>query len=77
MTMQETTSEIQVTASQEQIAQAQLKVEEQQRVLGVLPNFYVSYAPDAAPLNKRQKFGLAWHSVTDPATFLFVASLPH
>jgi len=72
MTMQETTSEIQVTASQEQIAQAQLKVEEQQRVLGVLPNFYVSYAPDAAPLNKRQKFGLAWHSVTDPATFLFV-----
>ncbi len=72
LTMQSTSSEVEVTASQEQIAAAQLKVEEKQRVLGVLPNFYVVYAPHAAPLTARQKYNLAWHSVFDPATLVIV-----
>jgi len=64
------TSEVWVTASTEQIAQAQIVQEEKQRVLGVIPNFYVVYAPGAAPLNSRQKFSLAWKSSIDPITFL-------
>ena len=64
------TSEVQVTASQVEIAQAQLKDEEEQRVFGVIPNFYVVYAPNAPPLNSRQKFHLAWRSSIDPVTFL-------
>jgi hypothetical protein len=64
------TSEVQVTASQVEVAEAQLKDEEQQRVFGVIPNFYVVYAPNAPPLNPRQKFHLAWRSSIDPVTFL-------
>jgi len=32
-------------------AEQQLKIEEKQRVLGIIPNFYVSYVPHAAPLD--------------------------
>jgi Carboxypeptidase regulatory-like domain len=57
----------------EEIAEIQIKEEEKQRVLGVIPNFYVSYIPNAAPLNPRQKFELAWKSTVDPITFVMVA----
>lgn len=53
-----------------EIAQEQMKDQEKQRVLGVIPNFYVSYVPNAAPLNARQKYELAWKATVDPATFL-------
>ena len=65
-----TASEVRVTASTEEIAQEQVKEEETQRVLGVIPNFYVSYVPNAAPLSSRQKFDLAWKSSIDPISFL-------
>jgi hypothetical protein len=65
-----TTSEVQVTASRFEVAQEQLKEEEQQRVFGAIPNFYVVYAPNAPPLNSRQKFNLAWRSSIDPFSFL-------
>ncbi len=54
-------------------AEEQLKVEEKQRVLGVVPNFYVTYLPHAAPLTSKQKFKLAARSVIDPFTFVVVA----
>ncbi len=64
-------SVVQVSAgSQAEIAQEQLNLEEQQRVLGVIPNYYVSYDPHAAPLTPRQKFQLAWKSSVDPVTWL-------
>ena len=56
-------------------AEAQIKLQEKQRVLGVIPNFYVSYIPDAAPLNARQKFELAWKTVLDPVTFGLVGGI--
>ena len=68
--MAATSSSIEVTASQQEIAQAQLNVEEKQRVLGVLPNFFVTYDPHAVPLTTRQKFQLALQSTVDPMTFL-------
>ena len=53
----------------EDLAEQQITVEEHQRILGVLPNFYVSYLPDAAPLTRKQKFKLAVHVSVDPVTY--------
>ena len=62
-------TEIRVGLPAVEVAQEQLHEEEQQRVLGVLPNFYVTYVAHAAPLSPRQKFQLAWKSMIDPVTF--------
>jgi len=70
-----TTSNVQVTASQVEIAEEQLKEEETQRVLGVIPNFYVTYVPDAPALTTRQKFNLAWKSSIDPVTLLAIGGI--
>ena len=43
-----------------QVADMQIKEQEKQRVLGLFPNFYVSYGQDAVRLNTNQKFRLAW-----------------
>lgn len=63
------TAEVRVGVSQVEVAQEQIKQQEQQRILVFIPNFYVSYVPDAAPLNARQKFQLAWKTAVDPVTF--------
>lgn len=68
-------TEVQVGVPQTEVAQEQIKVEEKQRVLGTIPNFYVSYIPNAAPLNARQKFQIAWKTVVDPVTFLVTGGL--
>jgi hypothetical protein len=70
MTIAGSTTEVRVTVTQTELAEEQVKAAEQQRVLGVLPNFYSSYLWDAAPLNSRQKFDLAFHSIADPVEFL-------
>jgi hypothetical protein len=61
--------------TQVQVADMQIKEQEKQRVLGVFPNFYVSYGQDAVPLNSKQKFRLAWKTTTDPFTVVGVAAL--
>jgi hypothetical protein len=66
----EASSEVEVTASREEIATAEVKLEEKQRVLGVIPNFYVVYDANPVPLSPRQKFSLAWRDSIDPVTFL-------
>ena len=48
-----------VVASNVEIATEQVKLAEQQRVLGILPNFYSSYIWDAPPLTPKLKFDLA------------------
>ncbi|HXW57129.1 MAG TPA: carboxypeptidase-like regulatory domain-containing protein [Candidatus Cybelea sp.] len=68
-------TQVKVTLPTEEIAEQQLKVEEHQRVLGVVPNFYVTYVPNAAPLNSKQKFQLAWRSLIDPFTFGVTAAV--
>ena len=65
-------SEVEVTLTQIELAEKEIKLEEKQRVLGIVPNFYVSYLPDAVPLTRKQKFELAWKTVIDPVTFLMV-----
>ncbi len=68
-------TEVKVEMTQEEVAQVEIKEQEQQRVFGFIPNFYVTYSPDPAPLVPRQKFQLAWKSSTDPVTFLGAATL--
>ncbi len=61
--------DIKVTVTQEEIAEDQIHVEEKQRLLGVIPNFYVTYDAHPVPLTTRQKFQLAWKSSIDPVSF--------
>lgn len=58
----------------EEIAAEQMKAEEKQRLIGVFPNFYVSYVPDAAPLTSRQKLSLATRDTLDWTTFVGVSA---
>ena len=67
--------EVRVGLTTAELAQQQISDQEKQRVLGFIPNFYVSYAPNAVPLTPKQKFGLAWKSSVDPITFLGVGGL--
>ncbi len=61
--------EISVSAvTPEQVAAEQVKIQEKQRVFGVVPNFYVTYEHDAAPLTPKLKFQLAMKALTDPVT---------
>jgi len=59
-----------VTYSSEEVAAQQLKAEEQQRVLGFIPNVYVVYEPHPEPLTTKMKFELAYKDLTHP---VFVA----
>jgi len=63
---------VEVTRTAEEVATEEIKIQEEQRVLGVIPNFYVSYKPDAAPLNAKQKFKLAARLTVDPINFLLI-----
>lgn len=62
-------TEVRVVPSLTEVVEEQVKDQEKQRALGLIPNFYVSYVPNAAPLRTRQKFELAWKTMVDPVTF--------
>jgi len=71
-------TEVHVSISPVEIAEIQIKDQEKQRVFGLIPNFYVTYEPNPAPLNTKQKMKLAWRSNIDPLTFAgvgFVAGI--
>jgi hypothetical protein len=67
-------SEVEVTLTRTELAEKEIKIEEKQRVLGIVPNFYVSYVPDAVPLTSKQKFEIAWKTVIDPVTIVIVGA---
>ncbi len=69
------TTTVGVVATQNDVAQAQVKEEEQQRILGFLPNYYTSYIWTAAPMTRKLKFTLALRTATDPVMFLVVAGV--
>jgi len=58
----------------EQIATQEVKVAEQQRVLGVFPNFYVVYTPNPEPLTSKLKYQLALRTSIDPVNILATAA---
>jgi hypothetical protein len=64
---------VQVTVnaiSIDQLAAEQVAAEEKQRVFGIVPNFYVTYDKNPAPLPSRLKFQLAFRELTDPVTVI-------
>jgi hypothetical protein len=62
------TNTITVTLSPDEVAEDQVKQELKQRVLGIIPNYYVNYDKNPAPLSPKQKFHLAWKTLVDPTT---------
>lgn len=60
--------------SQHDKAEEQIREQEQQRVVGILPSFNVSYRSDAVSLTAKQKLGLAFRSSTDPVAFAVAAA---
>lgn len=62
-------TEVRVVPPRVEVAEDQIKEQEKQRVLGMVPNFYVSYVRNAVPLTPKQKFELAWKTSVDPVSF--------
>lgn len=67
-------TQVNVGYSAVEIATEQVKVEEQQRIFGFIPNFYVEYDPNAAPLTTKLKFQLAAKVSYDPVTLAGVGA---
>ncbi len=70
-----TTTSVTVNGDKEELAEEQVQIAEQQRVLGVLPNFYSSYDWNAPPMLAKQKFKLSARALIDPVFFLEVAGI--
>jgi Carboxypeptidase regulatory-like domain len=66
---------ISVAYTAEEVATEQVKVEEQQRVLGIIPNFYVVYDHNAEALTAKLKFRLALRTSVDPVTIFGIGVL--
>ena len=64
---------VQVIYNPAQVATEQFRAEEKQRILGIVPNFYVAYDPDAEPLSTKMKFNLALKVSVDPVTIVGIA----
>ncbi len=70
-----TTTSVTVNGDKEELAEEQVQIAEQQRVLGVIPNFYSSYDWNAPPMAAKQKYKLISRSLIDPVFFLEVAGI--
>jgi len=68
----EEVTSVDVRYSSVEVATEQVKIEERQRVFGIIPNFYVAYDQNAEPLTTKLKFKLALKVSTDPVTFIGV-----
>lgn len=64
---------IKVYGNPEQLAEEQLQLQLNQKVMGFLPNYYSSYDWNAVHLWPRQKFKVSFSSKIDPITFVIVA----
>jgi len=64
-----------VTGNKEELAEEQVQIAIQQRVAGVIPNFYSTYDWNAPPMGAKQKFHLSIRSIIDPVSFLTVAAI--
>jgi Carboxypeptidase regulatory-like domain len=62
-----------VNYSPQEVAAQQLKEEEHQRVLGFIPNIFVTYEPHPEPLTAKMKFHLTYKGLTHPTFFAFEA----
>ena len=68
-------TEVRIDVSNYDLSEEQVKIEEHQRVLGVVPNYFVTYQRDSLPLARRQKFELALKTTLDPVVFGAAATI--
>jgi hypothetical protein len=66
-----TNTQVSVTASQQEIAEEEVHVEEHQRVVGFVPNYFVTYSKNVVPLTAKQKYSLGLHVTFDPTNLVF------
>jgi Carboxypeptidase regulatory-like domain len=64
-----------VSESAEQLSEQQEQIAVQQRIGGVIPNFYSTYDWNAPPMLAKQKFQLSIRSTIDPVALLSVAGV--
>jgi len=68
-------TDVRVAVDPVEVATEEVQEQEHQRVLGFIPNFFVTYHADAPPLTTKLKYQLAWKSATDPVTIVGTAFL--
>ncbi|HEY2469443.1 MAG TPA: carboxypeptidase-like regulatory domain-containing protein [Terracidiphilus sp.] len=74
--LEDAVSSVTVYSSTEQIATQQVEIEEHQRIMGFIPNFYVVYdAKNAVPLTTKLKFQMAYRVSIDPVSIVGAATL--
>lgn len=74
--LESSVTSVTVYSSTEQIAAQQVRIAEQQRILGFVPNFYVVYdSKNAVPLTTKLKFQMAYRVSIDPVSFIGAAAL--
>jgi len=66
---------VNVSQTAEEVATQEVQIEEKQRIMGLIPNFYVVYDTDPQPLTAKLKFKLAFKVATDPITAVGIAFL--
>ncbi len=75
LTITPAASSVTVNGNKEELAEEQVHIAVQQRIGGVIPNFYSSYDWNAPPMQAKQKFQLSARSLIDPVSFLTVAGI--
>jgi len=69
------TTSVTVNGNSRELSEQQEHIAAQQRIGGVIPNFYSAYDWNAPPMLAKQKFQLSIRSIIDPVSFLAVAGL--
>lgn len=69
------TTSVTVSGSSKELSEEQVHIAVQQRIAGVIPNFYSSDNWNAPPILPKQKFQLSIRSIVDPVSFLAVAGI--
>ncbi len=75
LTVSGVTTSVTVTGNKEEMAEEQVHIAVQQRIGGVIPNFYSTYNWNAPPMQAKQKFQLSIRAIIDPVSFLIVAGV--
>jgi hypothetical protein len=68
-------TDVEVTFTREELGVAEVQAEEQQRLLGIIPNFSVAYDWTAPPMTTRQKYEVAWKETVDPVNIVLDAGI--
>lgn len=75
LAVQAAATSVTVSANTDQLSVEQEQIAVQQRILGVIPNFYMSFDWNAPPMKAKQKFQLSLRSTFDPTAFVVIGAI--